>query len=221
MHQPDSSQSRNSSGGASSRKERQAAERVDRILENAARLFANQGFHRTSTREIALAADVSEGTLYNYFDNKNDLLFNILERLGEYELPTDWEQEKLPLDARDFLVQMLWLRRDFVEKNSIMLQAILSEILANAELRERYNQQMIAPTVEAIETNLQQRGAQETARTDLDIPAFTRVIVAMYLGLFILEILGDPLVKNEWDRLVSSFTNLVFEGIGPSGPNQP
>lgn len=221
MHQPDSSQSRNSSGGALSRKERQAAERVDRILENAARLFANQGFHRTSTREIALAADVSEGTLYNYFDNKNDLLFNILERLGEYELPTDWEQEKLPLDARDFLVQMLWLRRDFVEKNSIMLQAILSEILANAELRERYNQQMIAPTVEAIETNLQQRGAQETARTDLDIPAFTRVIVAMYLGLFILEILGDPLVKNEWDRLVSSFTNLVFEGIGPSGPDQP
>lgn len=214
MHTPDPSDDQIVTG-VSSRRERQAAERLDRILDAASKLFADQGFHRTTTRQIAQAADVSEGTLYNYFDNKNDLLFSILERLGEYELPTDWEQEKLPLDARDFLVQMLWLRRDFVENNSVMLQAILSEILANSELRERYNQQMIAPTVKAIEANLQQRGVLDAARTDLDIPAFTRVIVAMYLGLFILEVLGDPLVKGEWDRLVNSFTNLVFEGIGP------
>src|SRR5512147_1631665 len=88
------------------RRERQAAQRVEHILDAAARLFAEHGFHRTTTKDIAQAADVSEGTLYNYFENKNDLLFSILERLGEYELPTDWQTEKLSADARQFMLQM-------------------------------------------------------------------------------------------------------------------
>jgi AcrR family transcriptional regulator len=57
----------------STRRQRQIAVRIEQILDAAARLFATKGFHRTTTREIAEAADVAEGTLYNYFENKNDL----------------------------------------------------------------------------------------------------------------------------------------------------
>ena len=55
---------------STSRRERRIANRRTLILEAAARLFAEKGFHRTTTRDIAEAADVSEGTLYNYFENK-------------------------------------------------------------------------------------------------------------------------------------------------------
>jgi AcrR family transcriptional regulator len=197
------------------RRERQAAQKLDQILDAAASLFAQHGFHRTTTKDIAQAADVSEGTLYNYFDNKNDLLFSILERLGEYELPTNWESETLSVDAREFMVQMLQLRRSFVDQNSVMLQAILSEILANTELRERYNAQMIAPTVQAIEENLSARVSTGQLDSQVDVPATARLVISLYLGLFILQVLGDPLVKNEWDRLVETFIRMVFDGISP------
>ncbi len=72
-----------SEGESSSRRQRQLAERLDKILAAASRLFAEKGFHRTTTKEIAEAADVAEGTLYNYFDNKNDLLLEIVNRLSE------------------------------------------------------------------------------------------------------------------------------------------
>lgn len=45
----------------------------------ATRLFADEGFHGTSTRKIAAAASVSEGTLFHYFSTKNVLLLAILD----------------------------------------------------------------------------------------------------------------------------------------------
>jgi TetR/AcrR family fatty acid metabolism transcriptional regulator len=49
------------------------------IIEAATRLFASDGFHATSTRRIAAAAGVSEGTVFNYFNTKNALLLAILD----------------------------------------------------------------------------------------------------------------------------------------------
>jgi AcrR family transcriptional regulator len=52
--------------------------RTDKILQAAGELFASQGFHGTSTREIARLADVSENTLFRHFDNKEELFWSSL-----------------------------------------------------------------------------------------------------------------------------------------------
>jgi TetR/AcrR family fatty acid metabolism transcriptional regulator len=57
------------------------------IREAATRLFASDGFHATSTRKIAAAASVSEGTVFHYFSTKNALLLAILDEF--YEELTD------------------------------------------------------------------------------------------------------------------------------------
>jgi AcrR family transcriptional regulator len=54
------------------------SERTDKILQAAAQLFARQGYHGTSTREIARLADVSENTLFRHFDHKEDLFWSAL-----------------------------------------------------------------------------------------------------------------------------------------------
>jgi AcrR family transcriptional regulator len=41
-------------------------------------LFARQGYHGTSTREIARLADVSENTIFRHFDRKEDLFWSVL-----------------------------------------------------------------------------------------------------------------------------------------------
>ena len=64
----------------SRQKTRQRLEQRERgILDAATRLFASHGFHGTSTRRIAAAAGVSEGTLFHYFGSKNDLMLSILD----------------------------------------------------------------------------------------------------------------------------------------------
>ena len=57
---------------------RQKAERYDRILDAALQLFHSAGYDAVRTEDIAAAAEVSVGTLYNYFENKGDLLLALV-----------------------------------------------------------------------------------------------------------------------------------------------
>jgi AcrR family transcriptional regulator len=62
-----------------SRKEREFQARRQEILAAATRLFANQGYHGTSMSEIAREAEFSTGSLYNFFRNKEELYFELLQ----------------------------------------------------------------------------------------------------------------------------------------------
>ncbi len=56
-----------------------ATEVQGRIVRAAAALFSRQGFHGTSTREIARLADVSEVTVFRYFEHKDDIFWSALQ----------------------------------------------------------------------------------------------------------------------------------------------
>jgi len=45
-----------------------------RILESALLLFSQRGFHGTAVPEVAKHAEVGAGTIYRYFENKEDLV---------------------------------------------------------------------------------------------------------------------------------------------------
>ncbi len=49
-----------------------------RIIRAAVALFSRQGYHGTSTRDIARLADVSEVTVYRYFEHKEDIFWSAL-----------------------------------------------------------------------------------------------------------------------------------------------
>jgi AcrR family transcriptional regulator len=61
------------------------------ILRAATELFASNGFHTTSTRRIAEAAGVSEGTVFHYFGSKHDLMLAILDRFYSERLSRNAE----------------------------------------------------------------------------------------------------------------------------------
>ena len=66
------------------------SEQVNKVVHAAAQLFARQGYHGTSTREIARLADISENTLFRYFEHKEDLFWAALRsRLSGLELRRD------------------------------------------------------------------------------------------------------------------------------------
>ena len=48
-----------------------------KILKAALHKFADKGYHATTVSEIAKVANLSEGTIYRYFNNKRDILFSI------------------------------------------------------------------------------------------------------------------------------------------------
>src|SRR5690349_14847323 len=61
-------------------------ERGDRrrtqILDAAARVLADRGYHRTTVRDIAREAGIADGTIYLYFSSKQELLLALIAQLG-------------------------------------------------------------------------------------------------------------------------------------------
>jgi len=65
--------------GMSDRRKRQMAERRQRILESAQRLFREVGYDNVTMQDIADASEVSKGGLYLQFRNKEDLILALVQ----------------------------------------------------------------------------------------------------------------------------------------------
>jgi TetR/AcrR family fatty acid metabolism transcriptional regulator len=59
-------------------KQEDDSDKAARILRAAEGIFAEKGYDNTTTLDISRLAGVAEGTLYEYFKNKEDLLFSTL-----------------------------------------------------------------------------------------------------------------------------------------------
>jgi AcrR family transcriptional regulator len=71
-----------------------------RIVEAAAEAFRSQGFEATTTRDIARAAGIATGTLFNYFQTKEALVAGMAaEALSRAH--DAWTREARPIDHKD------------------------------------------------------------------------------------------------------------------------
>src|SRR5437879_12619759 len=60
-------------------RERKKQQTRQAIGETAARLFAERGLDAVTVGDVARAADVSQGTVFNYFPTKEDLFYGQME----------------------------------------------------------------------------------------------------------------------------------------------
>ena len=188
--------------------------RRNQILDAAAKIFAEKGFHRATTKEIAQAAGVSEGTIYNYFANKGDLVIGIITRLAKFDQLGSELPQAFQSDNRSFLTALFSDRTGRIEQNIEMVRAVLPEILINQELRERFYQQFVLPIAKLVEQAMQTRVEAGRIRA-VNVPLTVRAVQAMFVGLLILRVLGDKPLQAGWSDMPDVVTALIFEGLRP------
>lgn len=60
-------------------KQKRSIEKKNGIIKAGYDLFCEKGFYKTNTAEVAKAAGVSTGIVYNYFSDKNDILIEVVK----------------------------------------------------------------------------------------------------------------------------------------------
>ena len=83
--------------------QKRSIEKKNKIIQVGFRLMCENGYQRTTTADIAKAAGVSTGIIYNYFTDKHDIFIAGLELYGKQMIVPMYDQFTLPLDVRKSL----------------------------------------------------------------------------------------------------------------------
>lgn len=139
-------------------------EKKIRIIDAATTLFAEKGFNDTSMLEIAKKADVAEGTVYEYFKNKEELLISIPgEKLGE--LYDAISGNSLESRIRDILSKMFKFYN--TEKNFSTVLVMM--LRANPKFHRSKSYRIHENMFETIKNIIVQGQAENIFKKDLDL----------------------------------------------------
>lgn len=159
-----------------------APEKQQRVLRQAARLFAKRGYAATDMAELAERCGVAKGSIYNYFESKEDLYYYVcldgLERsrravYGEGEPTRDIYQ----------LVQQIFERgMAFAEDHPEYVALYLGVAAGPAgPLADEISLQVEQFTAELLKRTIRQGMAEGIVRRDLDVNLAAFLINSLYI----------------------------------------
>ncbi len=130
-----------------------AETRRAQILEAAAQVFARHGFRGATTRAIAQAAGVAEGTIFRYFPTKRHLLLALFEAFTIRPI-------RQQLQALETMEPQEWLETFLAERLTAMrahlplMQALYQEIRTDEAVRQAFVEQIARPFLEQVQALL-------------------------------------------------------------------
>jgi AcrR family transcriptional regulator len=194
------------------RRERKKAAVRRRIIETAIDLFGRHGLDEVTVEHIADVADLGKGTIYNYFQAKEDIVVAYMvekERQVQARI-SHLAESKGPVAS----ILAAYIQLQFRLKRSYhpFVRVFLAQMFLRTEQFLPYMaemQRLIDPNLEALFRGLKKRGLM---RTDVDIPELVRVFNTIHLGLTALWAVEGPPFRGT-EGIVRQEMKLFCEGL--------
>ncbi|WP_204141757.1 TetR/AcrR family transcriptional regulator [Halomicronema sp. CCY15110] len=149
-----------------------------KILQAAQQLFARQGYGGTTTRDLAQAAGVAEGTLFRHFESKKAILLKVASD-GWTELLTDLLTDLSEMANYKAIDQVMQHRLNDIPRNADLMRVCFMEAQLHLELQGPVQGEMLAKMVDVTEAFFQTAIDRGIYR-----PLNPRVLAQIFLGMF-------------------------------------
>ncbi len=177
---------------------RQTGDKRAAILNAALRTFVKRGYPDTKVSEIASEAGVAEGTLYNYFTSKEELLLALFdEKWGA--IIGDIKKKIARLDDPNKKLKAVFAMvvRMF-RKDRHLAEIFLVDIRQSSIFLSNYTVKRIVEFIGLIEEILEEGKRKGIYRKDLDSGVAKMVIFGAAQGILLSWVLNDSkLVKDK------------------------
>jgi AcrR family transcriptional regulator len=138
---------------------RRKAERPQEILEAAFLEFSRNGYAMTTLDQIAERAGVTKGTIYVYFESKEQLFISMVRELMKATLDTVQDMfERHDGSTADLLrAQFSFIYQHLVEdrRRREVVRMLISEASRFPELADRYHQDVHRPCLDMLQKAIQ------------------------------------------------------------------
>ena len=113
-------------------------EKYHRIIEAATKVFAKNGFYQSKIAQIAKEAGVADGTIYIYFENKDDILISLFEEQMKVVLDNMALQVAKIDDPAEKLEKFASTHLGLIEMNKDMAEIIQVELRQSGKFMKEY-----------------------------------------------------------------------------------
>lgn len=183
--------------------------RKSEIIESAIVVFGTRGFHRGKMEDIAHGAGLGKGTVYEYFESKNDLLNQVIIYLLISYSEIMKEIAYCNSDIKSKIEKMMEKSQEFLDENSNIIKEM---IFQNKNVSKDLQKEIEALHVNVFELifELIDEGMESgDIRKDLDKRAVGFMLANTIVGFNN----ASNLYRRRYDLSSKYIVNLLFNGI--------
>ncbi len=191
--------------------------KMERIAEAALKVFRETGYPAARMIDIARAAQVGKGTLYEYFNNKADILRFAFDRYFEVFTQGLSDAVKRGDSASEKLFSLIEFALDHVQQWEDHC-AVYVDYLGKARTDKagRFSLGPLYRTIRNVLRGIIQEG-QQSGGIDhrLDPSAVAELLISIYDGLILRRILHDQAEREDPQLLKQTALEILRSGLRP------
>jgi len=157
-------------------------EKQERIINAGLNEFADKGFQYASTNKIVNEADISKGSLFNYFDGKKGLYSYLIDYAGETleEMYEKFDGEETDLFKR--IEKAGFIKLNYQQRSPKLFDFLISVKNEGADEVNGYFEQRLAPFMEKAVMKLYKNIDYSKFREDIDVEKAMEILTWTMLG---------------------------------------
>lgn len=182
------------------------------------KVFAKKGFYASRVSEIAKAAGVADGTIYLYFDSKDDVLESLFEDRTERLLATlRVELAKQP-DPPSRLRRLIELQLGLLDGQRELAEVITVNLRQSTRLLRQYGSKRFVEYLELMASVVSEGQKSGHFRDDLSPRVMARALFGALDGLALTWALGEARAGG-LEKAASQLAELWIRGLSPAAPS--
>ena len=172
-----------------------------KIIQVAAKVFSEKGYHGSTMDKIAKKVGVSKATLYTYFKSKEDIL-KVIWLLSNRTL-IDIQKS---FEGRDYLEVLEEIYKMMSESEGLHLSFEMTALSSHNENIKKLNKEAYNEKLEGLETFIQDQQNKGKIRDDLDATVLTHILTALYTDVATQLLIGidKEKVHETWKKAVAA-----------------
>jgi TetR/AcrR family fatty acid metabolism transcriptional regulator len=147
--------------------------KYQRIIDAATKIFGKKGFYKAKVAEIAKEARVADGTIYLYFENKEDILISLFENQMKLVLDNMKSEISKEKDSVNKIKRFAFTHLEFIEQNKNMAEIIQVELRQSNRFMKEYKNEKFMEYLDLIEEIIQEGQEKGIFKKEI-IPAIAK-----------------------------------------------
>jgi len=142
-------------------------EKYKKIIDAATKVFAKKGFYNAKVSEIAQEAGIADGTIYIYFNHKDDILISLFEEKMKEVLDNMKNQISLERDPLKKIEKFALVHLKMIQDNKDIAEIIQVELRQSSKFMKNYHNTKFLEYLDLIGHIIQEGKEKGLVREDI------------------------------------------------------